>query len=100
MVYMNASGFSFVYPMLMSFFIFGGSLEFVAAEMLLSPFAPLQVFLLKPVKNLLSGRKKITKKQCVFFRNRKTNRIPLSLRDAVFVRDIRTKPVFSLQKIA
>ena len=45
-IYMNASGFSFVYPMLMSFFIFGGSLEFVAAEMLLSPFAPLQVFLM------------------------------------------------------
>ena len=45
-IYMNALGFSFVYPMLMSFFIFGGSLEFVAAEMLLSPFAPLQVFLM------------------------------------------------------
>ena len=45
-IYMNASGFSFVYPMLMSFFIFGGSLEFVAVEMLLSPFAPLQVFLM------------------------------------------------------
>lgn len=45
-IYMNAAGFSFVYPMLMSFFIFGGSLEFVAVEMLLSPFAPLQVFLM------------------------------------------------------
>lgn len=43
---MNASGFSFVYPMLMSLLIFGGSLEFVAVEMLLSPFAPLQVFIM------------------------------------------------------
>lgn len=45
-IYMNASGFSFVYPMLMSLLIFGGSLEFVAVEMLLSPFAPLQVFIM------------------------------------------------------
>lgn len=45
-IYMNTSGFSFVYPMLMSLLIFGGSLEFVAVEMLLSPFAPLQVFII------------------------------------------------------
>ncbi len=45
-IYMNVSGFSFLYPMLMSVLIFGGSLEFVAVEMLLSPFAPLQVFLM------------------------------------------------------
>ena len=43
-IYMNVNGFSFLYPMLMSVLIFGGSLEFVAVEMLLSPFAPLQVF--------------------------------------------------------
>jgi 4-azaleucine resistance transporter AzlC len=43
-LYMNISGFSFVYPMVMSLVIFGGSLEFVAVEMLLSPFAPVQVF--------------------------------------------------------
>ena len=41
---MNVSGFSFWYPMLMSLTIFGGSLEFVAVSMLMSPFAPLQVF--------------------------------------------------------
>lgn len=41
-VYMNVSGFGFVYPMLMSFTIFGGSLEFVAVGMLLAPFAPVQ----------------------------------------------------------
>ena len=33
-IYMNASGFSFVYPLFMSFLIYGGSLEFVAVEML------------------------------------------------------------------
>lgn len=45
-IYMNASGFSFVYPMLMSMVIFGGSLEFVAVEMLLNPFAPMQVLIM------------------------------------------------------
>ncbi len=45
-IYMNVSGFSFVYPLIMSAVIFGGSLEFVTVSMLLSPFAPLQVFLM------------------------------------------------------
>lgn len=45
-IYMNTSGFPFYYPMLMSMLIFGGSLEFVTVEMLLSPFAPLQVFIM------------------------------------------------------
>jgi 4-azaleucine resistance transporter AzlC len=45
-IYMNVSGFSFVYPMIMSLIIFGGSLEFVAVEMLLSPFAPVQVLVM------------------------------------------------------
>ena len=44
-VYMNVSGFSFVYPMIMSAVIFGGSLEFVAVSMLLSPFAPFETLL-------------------------------------------------------
>ena len=44
-IYMNISGFSFVYPMIMSFVIFGGSLEFVAVTMHLGSFAPLQTFL-------------------------------------------------------
>lgn len=43
-IYMNVSGFSFWYPMLMAVTIFGGSLEFMAVSMLLSPFAPLQTF--------------------------------------------------------
>lgn len=45
-IYMNTSGFSFVYPMIMSLVIFGGSLEFVAVQMLLSTFAPLQTLLM------------------------------------------------------
>ena len=45
-IYMRASGFSFVYPMIMSALIFGGSLEFIAVEMLLSPFAPVQVLIM------------------------------------------------------
>lgn len=39
-LYMSINGFSFWYPMLMALTIFGGSLEFVAAEMLLGTFAP------------------------------------------------------------
>ena len=35
-VYMNVSGFSFLYPMIMSLVIYGGSLEFVTVTMLLS----------------------------------------------------------------
>lgn len=45
-IYMNVSGFSFWYPMLMSLTIFGGSLEFVAVAMLLSPFAPVQTLIM------------------------------------------------------
>ncbi len=45
-IYMNVSGFSFVYPMIMSIVIFGGSLEFVTVSMLLSAFVPLQAFIM------------------------------------------------------
>lgn len=45
-IYMNVSGFSFWYPMLMSLTILGGSLEFVAVSILLAPFAPVQVFIM------------------------------------------------------
>lgn len=45
-IYMNVSGFPFWYPMLMALIIFGGSLEFIAVEMLLSPFAPVTCFLM------------------------------------------------------
>lgn len=45
-IYMNVSGFSFWYPMLMALTIFGGSLEFVAVTMLLGAFAPLQTLIM------------------------------------------------------
>ena len=43
-VYMNANGFSWIYPFLMAIVIYGGSLEFVAVSMLMSHFAPVQTF--------------------------------------------------------
>ena len=45
-IQMITSGFSFWYPMVMRAVIYGGSLEFVAVSMLLSPFAPVQTFLM------------------------------------------------------
>lgn len=45
-VYMHSAGFSFFYPMIMSFCIFAGSMEFVAVSLLLAPFNPLQAFLM------------------------------------------------------
>lgn len=45
-IYMHVSGFSFLYPALMSLTIFGGSLEFIAVTLLLSPFAPIQTLLI------------------------------------------------------
>ncbi len=41
-IYMRVSGFSFWYPMLMSLTIFAGSVEFVAVNLLLGAFNPLQ----------------------------------------------------------
>lgn len=41
-IYMNVSGFSFWYPMLMSLTIFAGSMEFVAVNLLLGSFNPPQ----------------------------------------------------------
>lgn len=43
-IYMNVSGFSFIYPMLMSVTIFAGSIEFVTVNLLLGAFNPLQAF--------------------------------------------------------
>lgn len=45
-IYMNVSGFSFLYPMLMSLTIFAGSMEFITANMLLGSFDPVQAFLM------------------------------------------------------
>lgn len=43
-IYMNVNGFSFLYPMLMSQTIFAGSIEFIAVNMLMGAFDPLQAF--------------------------------------------------------
>lgn len=45
-IYMNVSGFSFWYPMLMSLTIFAGSVEFVAVSLLLGVFNPMQALLM------------------------------------------------------
>ncbi|MCD8066496.1 MAG: AzlC family ABC transporter permease [Oscillospiraceae bacterium] len=50
-VYMNALGFSFWYPMLMSVTIFAGSVEFVAANLLLGAFNPVQALALTVMIN-------------------------------------------------
>ena len=48
---MRSRGFSAFYPMAMSAFIFAGSMEFVAVELLLSAYAPLHAFLLTLMVN-------------------------------------------------
>lgn len=44
--FMHSKGFSFLYPVLMSLFIFAGSMEFVTVNLLLTAFNPLSAFLL------------------------------------------------------
>lgn len=48
---MRSKGFSFVYPLCTSLFIFAGSMEFVTVELLLSSFHPLHAFLLALMVN-------------------------------------------------
>ena len=43
---MRSKGFSFVYPLFMSMFIFAGSMEFVTCNLLLSAFNPIAAFFL------------------------------------------------------
>lgn len=50
-IYMNVSGFSFWYPMLMSLTIFAGSVEFVAVNMLLGAFDPIQALVMTLMVN-------------------------------------------------
>lgn len=45
-IYMNVSGFSFWYPMLMSLAIYAGSVEFLAVDFLLGTFNPIQALLM------------------------------------------------------
>lgn len=48
---MRSKGFPFLYPMLMSLFIFAGSMEFVTVNLLLSAFNPLYAFFLTLMVN-------------------------------------------------
>lgn len=48
---MRSKGFPFFYPVLMSIFIFAGSMEFVAVNLLLSAFQPLYAFFLTLMVN-------------------------------------------------
>lgn len=50
-IYMNVSGFSFIYPMLTSLVIFAGSMEFVTVNLLLGAFDPLQALLMTLMVN-------------------------------------------------
>ncbi len=50
-IYMNVSGFSFWYPMIMSLTIFAGSVEFVAVNLLLGAFSPIQALVITLVLN-------------------------------------------------
>lgn len=50
-IYMNASGFSALYPLFMSLFIFAGSMEFVAVNLLMGAFDPIGAFLLTILVN-------------------------------------------------
>lgn len=45
-IFMNAAGFSWIYPALMSLTIFAGSVEFIAVNLLLGSFNPIQAFVL------------------------------------------------------
>ena len=50
--FMRSEGFSFVYPLFMSMFIFAGSMEFVTANLLMLPtFQPVHAFLLTIMVN-------------------------------------------------
>jgi 4-azaleucine resistance transporter AzlC len=50
-IYMNSLGFSFVYPMVMSLTIFAGSMEFVAANLMMTSFDPVTAFALALMVN-------------------------------------------------
>ena len=50
-IYMNVSGFSFLYPMFMSLTIFAGSVEFITVNLLLGAFNPLQALFLTLMVN-------------------------------------------------
>ena len=66
-IYMNVSGFPFWYPMLMSLTIFAGSMEFVAVNLLLGAFNPLQALamtLMINARHLFYGISMLDKYRC------------------------------------
>lgn len=70
-IYMNVSGFSFWYPMLMSLTIFAGSMEFVTVNMLLGAFNPIQAFamtLMINARHLFYGISMLDRYKCVGFK--------------------------------
>ncbi len=50
-IYMNVSGFPVIYPMMMSMLIFAGSMEFVAASLMLTAFDPINALILTLMVN-------------------------------------------------
>ena len=50
-IYMNVSGFSPIYPILMSMAIFAGSMEFVTVDLLLGMFHPMSALILALMVN-------------------------------------------------
>lgn len=50
-IYMNKLGFSFLYPMFMSLFIYAGSMQFLCGSILLSMFNPIYTFFLTLMVN-------------------------------------------------
>ncbi|MCM3196593.1 azaleucine resistance protein AzlC [Priestia megaterium] len=50
-IYMHSLGFSAIYPIIMSFTIFAGSMEFIAANLLLAPFNPVNALFLTLMVN-------------------------------------------------
>lgn len=50
-IYMNVSGFGFIYPVLTSIVIYAGAMEFVTVNLLLGAFDPLQAFIMTIMVN-------------------------------------------------
>ena len=50
-ILMSGRGFSFVYPMMTSLFVFAGSMEFALANLLIGAFDPIEAFFLAIVIN-------------------------------------------------
>ena len=48
---LSSKGFSFIYPLCMTIFIYAGSMEFLTVELLLSPFDPISAFFLALMVN-------------------------------------------------